>query len=45
MVGLNSGENFIDILVHGDGLQWMMYGAVIALIRLILFRSYHTFYF
>ncbi|MGI2029089.1 putative transporter [Endozoicomonas acroporae] len=36
VVGLKSGENFVDILVHGDGLQWMLYGAVITLVPLLL---------
>ncbi|WP_257284288.1 putative transporter [Endozoicomonas sp. SESOKO1] len=36
VVGLSSGENFVDILVHGDGLQWMMYGAVITLVPLLI---------
>lgn len=36
VVGLKSGENFVDILVNGDGLQWMMYGAVITLIPLLI---------
>ncbi|WP_422446617.1 MULTISPECIES: putative transporter [unclassified Endozoicomonas] len=36
VVGLKSGENFVDILVHGDGLQWMLYGAVITLMPLLV---------
>ncbi|WP_419833306.1 putative transporter [Endozoicomonas atrinae] len=36
VVGLKSGENFVDILVNGDGLQWMMYGAVITLVPLLV---------
>ncbi|WP_422459536.1 putative transporter [Endozoicomonas sp. ALB115] len=36
VVGLKSGENFVDILVHGDGVQWMLYGAVITLVPLLV---------
>lgn len=36
VVGLKSGKNFVDILVHGEGVQWMMYGAVITLVPLLV---------
>lgn len=35
MVGLKSGGNFIDTLLHGDGLAWVGYGALITSIPLI----------
>lgn len=36
VVGLKSGQNFVDILVNGEGLQWMGYGALITLIPLLV---------
>lgn len=36
VVGLKSGQNFVDILVNGDGLQWMGYGALITLLPLMI---------
>lgn len=35
VVGLKSGGNFIDTLLHGDGLAWIGYGAVITAIPLL----------
>ncbi len=35
VVGLKSGGNFIDTLLHGDGLAWVGYGALITSIPLI----------
>lgn len=34
-VGLSSGEHFVEILVKGDGLSWMLYGVAITLIPLL----------
>lgn len=31
-VGLEAGEGFVDTLVHGDGMKWIMYGALITVI-------------
>ena len=36
VVGLKSGQNFVDILVNGDGLLWMGYGAMITMIPLMI---------
>jgi len=36
VVGLNSGANFVDTLVEGDGLSWMAYGVAITLIPLLV---------
>ncbi|NVO03536.1 MAG: putative transporter [Bacteroidetes bacterium] len=35
-VGLKSGEKFIDILVSGDGLTWMLYGAMITVLPILI---------
>ena len=35
-VGILSGERFISTLVSGDGFVWMLYGAIITLIPIIL---------
>ena len=35
-VGLKSGDQFVATLLHGDGLSWMMYGALITLIPLMI---------
>ena len=35
-VGLKSGEKFVDILVSGDGVTWMLYGALITLLPIII---------
>ncbi|WP_432453805.1 MULTISPECIES: putative transporter [unclassified Agarivorans] len=35
VVGINSGANFIETLLDGDGLTWMFYGAFITLIPLL----------
>jgi putative transport protein len=33
-VGLHSGEKFVDTLVHGDGLKWMLMAMLITLVPL-----------
>ncbi len=35
-VGLSSGERFVEILSKGDGLMWMLYGAIITAVPLII---------
>jgi putative transport protein len=35
-VGLKSGAGFVDTLVHGPGLTWMMWGMAVTLIPLML---------
>ncbi|PYF09993.1 putative transport protein [Rhodobacter viridis] len=35
-VGLKAGGQFVDTLIHGPGLQWMMYGIVITLVPLMI---------
>ena len=35
-VGVKAGDQFVQTLVHGHGLQWMAYGAVITLVPLLL---------
>lgn len=35
VVGLKSGGNFVDTLLHGDGMAWIAYGAVITAIPLL----------
>lgn len=35
-VGLKSGGQFVETLIHGDGLLWMFYGALITLIPLVI---------
>lgn len=34
-VGLNSGDRFVDTLIHGDGFYWMSYAALITLLPLL----------
>lgn len=34
-VGLKAGEHFVDILVHGDGLLWMGWAALITIVPLL----------
>ena len=34
-VGLEAGEGFVDTLVHGDGMKWIMYGALITVIPVL----------
>ncbi len=36
VVGLMSGGRFVETLVHGDGLTWMVHGALITLIPLLI---------
>jgi len=40
VVGIASGSRFLDTLVHGDGLLWMLYGALITLAPLLLVGFY-----
>lgn len=35
-VGLSSGEHFVEILIRGDGLLWMLYGVIITVIPLLM---------
>lgn len=35
-VGLNSGAKFMNTLVHGDGLKWMLLAAIITVVPLLL---------
>ena len=35
VVGLTAGEGFVDTLVHGPGLSWMAYGALITAVPLL----------
>lgn len=35
-VGLHSGEKFVDTLVHGDGLKWMLLAAIITVAPLLV---------
>ncbi|WP_414832425.1 putative transporter [Afifella sp. YEN Y35] len=36
IVGLKAGESFVSILVEGDGLVWLLYGALITIIPLLI---------
>ncbi|OTA19127.1 transporter [Xenorhabdus beddingii] len=36
VVGLKSGGNFINTLVHGEGLAWIGYGALITIVPLLM---------
>lgn len=40
VVGIASGSRFLDTLIHGDGLLWMLYGALITLAPLLLVGFY-----
>jgi putative transport protein len=35
-VGIKSGADFVSTITHGDGLQWMLYGAFITLIPMLI---------
>lgn len=35
-VGLKAGDSFLATLIHGDGLVWMLYGAIITLVPLLI---------
>ena len=35
VVGLKAGDQFLDTLLHGDGLSWVGYGVLITLIPLL----------
>jgi putative transport protein len=39
-VGLISGEHYVDTILHGDGLTWMLYGALITMIPLLIMGLY-----
>lgn len=36
VVGLKSGNGFVDTLIHGSGVDWMLYGMVITLVPLLI---------
>ncbi|SDE37338.1 putative transporter [Rhodospira trueperi] len=36
IVGLKAGESFVSILTDGDGLSWLLYGAVITAVPLLI---------
>lgn len=36
VVGIKAGDKFLETLIHGDGLLWMLYGAIITLVPLII---------
>ncbi|WP_371742115.1 putative transporter [Citreicella sp. C3M06] len=36
VVGLKAGSRFLDTLLNGDGLSWILYGALITLIPLVI---------
>ncbi|SDH25803.1 putative transporter [Roseospirillum parvum] len=36
IVGLKAGQDFVAILTEGDGLRWMLFGALITLIPLVI---------
>ncbi|MGC2853859.1 putative transporter [Novispirillum sp. DQ9] len=40
VVGLNAGPVFFDVLLNGDGLQWMAWAALITLVPLIIVGVY-----
>ena len=35
-VGLKSGEKFVEVLLGGNGLHWLLYGAVVTAVPLVL---------
>lgn len=35
-VGLRSGEKFVEVLLGADGLRWMLYGAVVTAVPLVI---------
>ncbi|MCR6630728.1 MAG: putative transporter [Magnetospirillum sp.] len=35
-VGVKSGTGFVDTLLHGDGLRWMAFGALVTLVPLLV---------
>lgn len=35
-VGLKSGEKFVEVLLGGDGLRWLLYGAVVTALPLLI---------
>ena len=37
-VGLSSGKQFVDVLLHGDGLYWIVYAGIINLVPLLVRR-------
>lgn len=36
VVGIKAGDKFLETLIHGDGLLWMVYGMLITLIPLVV---------
>ncbi len=40
VVGVLSGGKFLDTLIHGDGMLWMVYGTIITLVPLLLVGFY-----
>jgi putative transport protein len=44
-VGLKAGGHFVDILVHGDGLLWMGWAALITLVALLTVGFTARFFF
>jgi putative transport protein len=34
-VGLSSGKQFVEVLLHGDGLYWIVYAGIINLVPLL----------
>ena len=34
-VGLEAGDGFVDTLIHGDGMKWILYGALITVIPVL----------
>ena len=35
-VGLKSGEKFVEVLMGGNGLSWLLYGAVVTIVPLLI---------
>ncbi|GAB4244034.1 MAG: putative transporter [Candidatus Methylacidiphilales bacterium] len=35
-VGLKAGGHFIDVLIHGDGVRWMLGGAIVTVLPLLV---------
>lgn len=44
VVGFKSGDGFFDTLLKGDGLSWMMYGAIITIVPLLTVGCLARFY-
>ena len=39
-VGLKAGDRFVETLFHGNGLLWMLYGAIITLLPLLIVATF-----